>query len=220
MSMPRVERTCVRHGERHHFLHLWASRLRPFNPPRRYPFVVMTIRQLAVAIVRAIQGRDIYKRVVFSIGGKVGVREADDRVHSLFARSFGLHWGRQKASGHNCMLLIAERKGKIVGWVKFVGPPKGTQGVTICYLTALRVRVPYRRMGIGRRLSREVIRKAVEEGCTRLFVSVRESNRPALLLYEKLGFKVTDGVKGGKGSPGKDENVLMSLTTGFPKRVA
>jgi N-acetylglutamate synthase len=46
----------------------------------------------------------------------------------------------------------------------------------------------YRRRGIGMRVIRELARWSAQNGASRLYLQVRRDNRPAVGLYEKLGF--------------------------------
>ena len=50
------------------------------------------------------------------------------------------------------------------------------------------VKQDYRGRGFGKMLLERCVRQAKEQGAEQLFLEVRESNRPALSLYEKAGF--------------------------------
>lgn len=52
----------------------------------------------------------------------------------------------------------------------------------------------YRRNGLGNRVLLEAILREKERGTIKLFLEVRESNLPAIGLYEKNGF-IKDGVR-------------------------
>jgi RimJ/RimL family protein N-acetyltransferase len=52
------------------------------------------------------------------------------------------------------------------------------------------VLAPFRGQGIGEALMQAAIEKAWHKGLTRIELTVREYNKPAIALYEKLGFKV------------------------------
>ena len=55
-------------------------------------------------------------------------------------------------------------------------------------LSCLMVAPSARRTGVGRAVTLEVLRVAVAHGATRAFLQVEQSNRPALALYQGLGF--------------------------------
>ena len=48
---------------------------------------------------------------------------------------------------------------------------------------------PYRKRGVGSCLVRELMAEARPAGAVSVTLEVRESNRPAILLYENIGFK-------------------------------
>lgn len=52
------------------------------------------------------------------------------------------------------------------------------------------VLAPFRGQGIGKALMQFTIEKAWQRGLTRIELTVREHNKPAIALYEKLGFRV------------------------------
>lgn len=51
------------------------------------------------------------------------------------------------------------------------------------------VLAPFRGQGIGEALMRAALEKARSRGLTRIELTVREQNKPAIALYEKLGFQ-------------------------------
>lgn len=56
-------------------------------------------------------------------------------------------------------------------------------------ITNVVVAEKYRRKGIGRKLMEYMLEKALENGMGDCTLEVRVSNRPAIRLYEELGFK-------------------------------
>lgn len=50
------------------------------------------------------------------------------------------------------------------------------------------VRMPFRRLGVGRALMAQAVDKAKECGCVRLFLDVEAGNQAAISLYESMGF--------------------------------
>ena len=78
--------------------------------------------------------------------------------------------------------LVAESFGEVVGYV-------GSQAVLDeADMMNLAVAPMYRRQGIAEALISELCRRLSENGITTLSLEVRESNSPAIALYEKLGF--------------------------------
>lgn len=68
----------------------------------------------------------------------------------------------------------------------------------------------YRRRGIGARLIERLMREEEKEGLETLFLEVRESNLPALSLYNSLGFEVIGKRKNYYKNPSEDA-ILMLL---------
>lgn len=86
---------------------------------------------------------------------------------------------------------VAEADGNIVGWCDIQVDPQqatahsGTLGIGII--------ASHRGYGIGPALMQACLDKAREIGLTRVQLTVREDNHPAIALYQKLGF-VQEGV--------------------------
>lgn len=83
--------------------------------------------------------------------------------------------------------VVAISDGKVVGWCdisslcRAVFAHSGVLGIGVL--------APYRGRGIGEALIRNAIEKAKIKGLTRIELTVRENNKPAVALYEKLGFE-------------------------------
>ncbi len=101
------------------------------------------------------------------------------------------------------LFLVAEESGEIAGYCGLVmAPDEGD-------VTNVSVAKNRRRQGIGAMLVRELIRRAGENGVTKLYLEVRESNQAAIALYESLGFK-KDGVRRDYYEEPRENAALMS----------
>ncbi len=78
------------------------------------------------------------------------------------------------------------------------------------HLMNLAVHPDRRRQGIGEELARWVLGMGQGKGCRIAMLEVRESNRPARQLYEKLGFKVI-AVRPGYYRDPKEDALIMLL---------
>lgn len=78
------------------------------------------------------------------------------------------------------------------------------------YIANVAVSPDCRRQGIGTRLVREMIRQAQERGLAFLTLEARESNAPAIALYESCGF-VRVGVRKKYYTNPTESAVLMTL---------
>ena len=78
--------------------------------------------------------------------------------------------------------LVAEEQGRIAGYV-------GSQSVLdMADMMNIAVDPDFRRQGIGEQLINALIEKLKDKGIIALLLEVRISNKPAISLYEKLGF--------------------------------
>jgi ribosomal-protein-alanine N-acetyltransferase len=111
-----------------------------------------------------------------------------DAVAALEAETFTMPWSRDTFSD----LLDRPDAACVVA----VAPGVGLAGYAVYWwaggeaeLGDLAVREPRRGRGIGSALVREVLEGAAARGVERMFLEVRESNRPARSLYRRHGFR-------------------------------
>lgn len=57
------------------------------------------------------------------------------------------------------------------------------------HITNIAIDSDYRRQGLGKKIVREMINKAIKAEISHMTLEVRKSNIPAISLYEKMGFK-------------------------------
>jgi ribosomal protein S18 acetylase RimI-like enzyme len=84
--------------------------------------------------------------------------------------------------------VVAVIEDKVIGWCDITSlhrPVFNHSGAL-----GIGVLAEFRGQGIGEALMRAAIEKARTRGLTRIELTVREHNRPAIALYEKLGFQV------------------------------
>lgn len=82
--------------------------------------------------------------------------------------------------------LIAINKNKVIGWCDITSlhrPIFAHSGVL-----GIGVLANYRHQGIGESLIRTALQQAKSMGLTRVELTVRENNKSAIALYEKIGF--------------------------------
>jgi signal peptidase len=85
--------------------------------------------------------------------------------------------------------LLARSMGKVIGATVIARFPDDEVSYPDWWIFGMRLRIPYRGMGIGEELVRRAIKKASEEGARRLNLLVHEKNRAAVNLYYKTGFR-------------------------------
>lgn len=96
---------------------------------------------------------------------------------------------------------------QVVGWALVM--PNDAFGLTHSSWLALGVRRDFRRRGIGRRLMDGVIEKAWQSGLERIELIVWADNRPAIDLYEKLGFQHEGVLRNYRFLDGKHTDAVM-----------
>jgi ribosomal-protein-alanine N-acetyltransferase len=111
---------------------------------------------------------------------------------------------RQELQVHCARSFLAEREGRIAGYVLFWLLP-GTVDIH-----NIAVHQDFRRRGLGRSLLENVIEEARRRASARVTLEVRKSNTPAQRLYESVGFKVS-GVRHGYYSDDGEDALLMTL---------
>ena len=86
-------------------------------------------------------------------------------------------------------ILVARLKEKIIGAMEVTRFPDDEVSYPDWWIFGMRVRIPYRGMGIGEGLVLRAIEKASEEGARRLNLLVFKKNKAAINLYYKMGFR-------------------------------
>lgn len=109
-----------------------------------------------------------------------------DAVAALEQSCFVHPWSRQSLedtiSGKNAVFFAALEDGEVIGYA-------GMEVIVDeAYVFNIAVDERYRRRGTGYALVRELITYGKKYGLCFITLEVRESNVPAMSLYEKLGF--------------------------------
>jgi ribosomal protein S18 acetylase RimI-like enzyme len=89
--------------------------------------------------------------------------------------------------------LVAERDGRLVGFVRVVQPVPVQSGAHVRQIQGLAVDPTERRRGLGRTLLYAALDEARRQGAQRITLRVLSVNTPARRLYESQGF-VVEGV--------------------------
>ncbi len=86
-------------------------------------------------------------------------------------------------------IIFAEFEGKLIGFVGLKQLAR-RRFKHIAELGPLYVNNVYRRSGFGKKLLEFAFKKAKEKGVEKVSLKVNKSNKPAVLFYKKIGFKV------------------------------
>lgn len=128
-------------------------------------------------------------------------------IASLEKETFSEPWSEKSLTdtltGNNSLFLVCEKSGEVAGYVG-------------CYvvcdeaaITNVAVSSKFRRLGIADALITALKGRAKEKGCSVITLEVRVSNSPAILLYEKHGFKTVGTRRGFYTNPREDAYVML-----------
>lgn len=109
------------------------------------------------------------------------------------------------------LFLVAQENDEILGYCGVVMVQDEGD------ITNVSVKKEKQNQGIGNRLVQELIAKTKEQGITRLFLEVRESNQRAIHVYEKAGF-VQNGLRKNYYEDPVEHAVLMMHETSGKER--
>lgn len=158
------------------------------------PFMrsVYTARRLAGVALRRAQGMPAWRAAGRRLGLAYTITVASsDEVRAVQRRLDPDAQTGAPAPSPDAVDWIAKLRGRVIGFVQYVygdaeaGPWAGH------WLFSLTVWQPYRALGVGEALSRQVVAHAVSRGADELRLAVFEDNKRAIALYRKLGFEPT-----------------------------
>lgn len=115
------------------------------------------------------------------------MKETDlDMVAEIEKEIFSRPWSRNdfadSLKSENTLYVVAEEDGKVKGYCgMYVSFEEGN-------ITNVAVSPSYRRQQVAHNMLNYILGLAKEKGITDVFLEVRETNVPAIKLYEKLGF--------------------------------
>lgn len=114
--------------------------------------------------------------------------EADlDAVYIIEEETFSEPWSKASfldslSDSNNCYLVVV-LDGSIIGYCGYYGV------IPEAYICNVAIDKNHRRLGLGYKMLEELIKQAYSRGITSMTLEVRVSNRPAIELYKRLGFK-------------------------------
>ncbi|HEU5381078.1 MAG TPA: N-acetyltransferase [Ktedonobacteraceae bacterium] len=106
-------------------------------------------------------------------------------------REMEKYFGSVDPSTHeHTLIFLAEMAGRTVGKAELMLPPQGTASA-VGYIKRVVVHPDFRAHGVARQLLQHVVAYAHEQlSLAALDLHVWEENRPAVRLYESLGFQL------------------------------
>lgn len=103
--------------------------------------------------------------------------------------------------------IVAEINDEVIGFLVASMLPTEVEIYNLVVSSA------YKRQGIGKGLINDVKRMMRVNGVTELYLEVRVSNKPGILLYKHLGFQPVGVRKGYYSNPNEDAVVLKCLVS-------
>lgn len=157
-------------------------------------------RRAAAGVLHAAQGLPAYRSAGRRLAPRVLVREATPADMAAVSARLGVLVTQpprdearraDAATSQECTRWVAVVGGRVAGFVELVVRGAGAGPWAGAWLHSLTVWTPYRGLGVGEALTREVLARAVACGAPELLIVVNTDNTPALRLYGKLGFEPT-----------------------------
>ena len=152
------------------------------------------LRRIVGAAIRLMQGLVLYRcigRCLFARG--VTIREttnADKPAVQRWLNPADANLEHGLSRNPNVTDWVAYWRGRLAGFVQLVRHPPEHSPYIGYWLFSLYVKSPFKRAGIGEKLSRVVIDRACVEGAPTLDLQVFNDNFRAIQLYRKLGFEM------------------------------
>ena len=88
----------------------------------------------------------------------------------------------------DCVVLVAEDEGKIIGLLTMWARPTLFHGAKSALIDELIVDKTYRGRGVGKELVKNAFAEAKLRSCVEIEVSTEKTNRKAIEFYRKCGF--------------------------------
>jgi [ribosomal protein S18]-alanine N-acetyltransferase len=133
---------------------------------------------------------------------------AEISLSSPAASQFSAEDYRRIAYMEGGTLLLCERDGQICALL--AGRQAGGEAEILNFAVHPRVR----RLGIAADLLSAALQKFTDKGIANVFLEVRETNAPAIALYDKFGFSIAHRRKAYYRDPVEDGLCLMRKLTG------
>ena len=131
------------------------------------------------------------------------------QIQKIEQQSFSVPWTetmlRLQLEPDSHVFLTAEADGEVIGYIGMMFV------LDEGYISNVAVQPPWRRHGVADALLCELEKRAIQKMLSFLTLEVRESNAPAIALYEKHGFCVVGRRKKYYEKPTEDA-ILMTRT--------
>ena len=131
------------------------------------------------------------------------------QIQKIEQQSFSVPWTepmlRMQLAPDSHVFLTAEAAGDVIGYVGLM------YVLDEGYISNVAVAPQYRRQGIAEALIRALVERAAEKDLAFLTLEVRESNAPAIALYDKCGFQTVGRRKNYYEKPTEDALLMTRV---------
>ena len=110
---------------------------------------------------------------------------------------------RQCLQQPNCLGMVAEHEGRIVGFVIYETPKNRI------FVTNIAVDPEFQRHGIARQMVQKLVSKMIYQQRHKIAIGIRETNLPALLCFRSLGFRASTMLKNFYENQSEDTYILQ-----------
>ena len=110
---------------------------------------------------------------------------------------------RQCLQERNCLGMVAEHEGRVVGFIVYETPKNRI------FVTNIAVAPEFQRHGIARQMIQKLVSKMIHQQRHKVAISIRETNLPALLCFRALGFRAVTVLKNFYEDQNEDTYVLQ-----------
>jgi ribosomal-protein-alanine N-acetyltransferase len=110
---------------------------------------------------------------------------------------------RQCLQQPNCLGMVAESDGRIVGFMIYETPKSRL------FVTNIATEPEFQRRNIARQMIQKLVTKMISQRRHKIVIGIRETNLPALLCFRALGFRASTVLKNFYEDQSEDTYVLQ-----------
>ena len=110
---------------------------------------------------------------------------------------------RQCLQQPNCLCMVAEHEGRIVGFVVYETPKNRL------FISNIAVDPEFQRHNVARQMIQKLVSKMLYQRRHRIVIEIRETNLPALQCFRALGFRASTVLKNFYEDQSEDAYVLQ-----------
>ena len=110
---------------------------------------------------------------------------------------------RQCLQQPNCLAIVAEHEGRVIGFVVYETPKSSI------FVTNIAVDPEFQRRNVARQMIQKLVSKMIYQRRHKIIIEIRETNLSALLCFRALGFRAVTVLKNYYDDQSEDAYVLQ-----------